>query len=185
MQEGKIVFKGKTKKDKNIIIRYIKKEDLKKMWEYINTLSKERTFILFQGEEISLEDEEKYLNDQLGKAKQGTLVPLLAFCGKELVGISQLGMNIKTGKHIGIFGLSVLKKYRGEGIGKTLMEIVLKEAKEKLKGLRIVILSVFQKNCIAINLYKKMGFIEYGKLPEGVYKDGKYEDEILMYKKIQ
>ena len=36
-----------------IIFRYPTKKDLKAMWEFINTISKEKTFIRFQGEAIS------------------------------------------------------------------------------------------------------------------------------------
>lgn len=185
MEEGKVVLTGKTKKGRDIIIRYIKTGDTEKMHEYINSLSQERTFLMYQGEEITLEDEEKYLNDHLDKLKEGKLVHLLAFDGAKLIGGSEVIMNSKIGKHTGVFGLSVSNKYRGEGVGKILMENVLKEAKENLEELKIIILQVFEKNCIAKNLYKKMGFIEYGKLPEGIFRNGEYEDEVYMYKKIR
>ena len=44
---------------------------------HINTISKEQTFILFQGEEITLEAEEKWLEGELKKIKEGKAVQLL------------------------------------------------------------------------------------------------------------
>ena len=64
----KIVYQGKTKTGKEILIRYPQKGDELKLWEYINKLSKEKTFVRLQGEEVSKEDEAKYLNDQIGRA---------------------------------------------------------------------------------------------------------------------
>jgi hypothetical protein len=63
--EGKIVFEGLSSKGNKIIIRYPVKGDVEQMRDYINSLSKEQTFIRFQGEKISLGDETKYLNRQL------------------------------------------------------------------------------------------------------------------------
>ena len=60
-----VVFQGKSKKGKDIIIRYPEKSDTQAMRDYINFLSKEQTFIRFQGETISLPEEEKYVNSQL------------------------------------------------------------------------------------------------------------------------
>ena len=60
---GKIVYKGKSKKGNEIIIRYPEKSDLNELWRYINKLSKEKTFVRFQGEEITLKEEEKFVKD--------------------------------------------------------------------------------------------------------------------------
>lgn len=76
----------KTRKD--IIFRYPTKDDLKAVWEYINTISKEQTFILFQGEEITLEAEEKWLEGELKKINQGRSVQIFAFADKKLIGVS-------------------------------------------------------------------------------------------------
>ena len=41
-----------TINNKKIYFRYLVATDAEQMWEYINTLSKEQTFIRFQGEKI-------------------------------------------------------------------------------------------------------------------------------------
>ena len=50
MKLGKIVHRGKTKKGLDIVIRYPVEVDVEMLLKYINSLSKECTFIRFQGE---------------------------------------------------------------------------------------------------------------------------------------
>jgi ribosomal protein S18 acetylase RimI-like enzyme len=64
------------------------------------------------------------------------------------------------------------------------MELILKEAEKELGELKIVTLEVYATNEVAQNLYKKMGFVEYGKLPKGVMRSGTFEDRLMMYKNI-
>ncbi len=171
--EGKIVF------------RYPTKKDLRAMWEYINTLSQERTFIRFQGENISLEEEEKYLNSLLEKIAKKQAVQLLAVCGGEIVGISDVVMKDKTEKHLGIFGITIAKNTRGQGIGTRLMEMIIDEARRNLPQLEILVLDVFANNDLAKSMYKKFGFVEYGLLLNGIKLENGYADDVLMYKVVR
>ena len=50
MEPGKVIFEGKTKKGLPVALRYPKANDLADLLNYINTISKEQTFIQFQGE---------------------------------------------------------------------------------------------------------------------------------------
>lgn len=47
-------------------------------------------------------------------------------------------------------------------------------------GLNRIHLKVLENNFIAINLYKKLGFIEEGKLRKSVFKNNEYKNEVLM-----
>lgn len=179
-----IVFKGKTKTGEDILVRYPEGGDVKKMLKYINELSKERTFIRYQGEQETLESETKYLKSRLEAIKNKKTVHLLAFSNNRLIAATDIHMMDKTEKHVGIFGISVIKDFRGKGLGKLLMELILKEAKKEIPEIKIVTLGVYSTNDIARSLYEKLGFIEYGMLPNGITRDGKFEDTILMYKNI-
>ena len=181
----KIVYKGKTKTGKEIIIRYPEIGDENEMWRYINELSKEKTFVRFQGEEIILEDETKYLNSQLKKIDEKKSITLLGFYDNKLISISDISMKDKTQKHVGILGISVAKDFRGEGLGKLLMELILKEAEKEIPQLKIVTLEVYSTNDIAQKMYEKFEFVEYGLLPNGITRGGNLEDAILMYKNIK
>lgn len=181
---GKVVYQGTTSKG-NIIIRYPKDSDAKAMTNYINTISQEKTYIRFQGESMTLEEEAKYLHDQLKKIETQRTVQLLTLHEDKIIGISAVDVKDKTESHEGVFGISLLKEYRGVGLGKLLMNLVMKEAKDYLPQLRIVTLGVFGHNSLAYEMYSKFGFKEFGRLPEGALHRGEYVDHVYMYKKIR
>ncbi len=184
MKPGTIVYTGKSKSRKEIVFRYPNKNDLRSLWEYINKISKEKTFITFQGEEMTLEGENKWLEGELKKIAEGKAVQLLVFSDNKLIGVSGITMKERAEKHVGIFGITIAKRFRDDGIGALLMETVLKEAKKNLKDLKIVTLGVFGNNAVAQKLYKKMGFIEYGNLPKGAIHNGVPVDHVYMYKEV-
>ena len=168
-----------------IIFRYPTKEDLNAMWEFINMISKEKTFIRFQGEEISLEEEKKFLNSHLLKIAKKESVQLLVFFKGRLIGISDITMKDKIEKHLGVFGIIIAKDFRGQGIGKMLMEKVIDEARKNLSQLEIILLNVFANNDLAKQMYKKFGFVEYGLMPNGIKLETGYADDVLMYKVVR
>jgi RimJ/RimL family protein N-acetyltransferase len=182
--EGKIVFSGVTKSNNAVEIRYVKKDDAPAMLEYINTLSLERTFITLQGEQLSLKDEISYVNSQIKNMKNKRSILLLATVDKKVIGIGGVNMQEKTEKHIGVFHISVAQNFRGDGIGKALMKCVLEEAQNNIPDLKIITLTVFAVNTVAITLYKQFGFIQFGLLPNGSVRNEKYEDEVYMYKNV-
>ena len=172
-------------KDEKILIRYPQKDDLRQMWKYINTLSKEKTFIRFQGEEISLKEEKEYLNKLLKNIKAKKSIQLSVYSNNQLVGSSTLELGDKIERHIGLFGITIAKEFRGQGIGRLLMDLTLKEAQKNLPGLKIIKLGVFANNHKAFDMYKKAGFLEYGRLPKGILTGNKeLIDHIYMYKFI-
>ncbi len=71
------------------------------------------------------------------------------------------------------------KEYWGKGYGMEAVKILLRYAFVSL-GLRKICLSVFGNNKRAIACYIKCGFEQEGMRKEQFYKDGRYEDEILM-----
>jgi ribosomal protein S18 acetylase RimI-like enzyme len=80
--------------------------------------------------------------------------------------------------HVGGFGIAIKQGYRGIGLGTRMMQTLIEESRKA--GLKIVVLEVFDTNEIAKRLYRKMGFKEAGRIPKGVYKNGKYVDSIRM-----
>lgn len=183
--DRKIVFEGKTKKGTSIVIRYPNQEDAQEMCDYINTLSLEQTFIAFQGEQNTLESETKYLNELLEKIEKRKAVLLLVFCDGKLIGNSGIDLRDKAMSHEGVFGISIAKDFRGEGIGKILMTHVLEEAEKNLPELKIITLGVFSDNDLAYEMYEKFGFKEFGRLPKGIKHKKEYVDHIYMYKNVR
>lgn len=183
--EGKIIFTGTAKDGTPLLIRYPCLDDTQAMLDYINTLSKEQTFIRFQGEQLTYEFEEKFVKELVQKIAEHTAVYLLVFSDNMLIGSAGVTLGEKISLHQGVFGLTVAKDYRGRGIGKLLMEKALAEASAYLNNLKVITLSVFANNQVAIALYEKLGFTVYGRLPEGICYKGGYVDEVMMYKKVR
>ncbi|MDD2482759.1 MAG: GNAT family N-acetyltransferase [Candidatus Shapirobacteria bacterium] len=183
--ENKIIHTAITKTGKTVSFRYPTIDDAEILMNYINKISAEKSFILLQGEQQSLEEETKWLKDKLEKIDKNKCVYFLGFIDNNLVATAEITLGSFVKKHIGSFGICVAKKYRGEGIGKILMDSVIKESIKNIKDLKIIELEVFANNPIAQELYKKMGFIEFGRMPEGIKHKDNFIDAILMYKKVK
>lgn len=166
----------------NILIRSVEQNDVNEMCSFINEISKEKSYIRLQGEEITLDEEIRYVDDFVRRVGEGTAVKLLAFSGKTLVGVADVYLKDKIERHIGVFGITIKKEWRGKGLGKELMKRTLEEAEKHIKGLRIIELGVFANNPVAKKMYEQMGFIEYGRLPQGIQHRGEFVDHIYMYK---
>lgn len=180
-----IILETKTKSDKTISFRYPTIDDTEILMNYINKISLEKSFITFQGEQTTFEDEKKWLESKLEAIQNKKCVFILAFIENKLVGNTDINSGVFFAKHVGDFGITIDIDYRGNGIGELLMDLVIKESIKNIDGLKIIKLGVFSDNLIGQNLYKKMGFIEYGRLPEGAKHADNFVDEIFMYKKIK
>lgn len=76
-------------------------------------------------------------------------------------------------------GLDISKFARGRGYATQVYEYMLWYLFDQL-GLNRIGLYVIETNSVAINLYKKLGFIEEGVLREAIFRDGKFNDYIQM-----
>jgi ribosomal protein S18 acetylase RimI-like enzyme len=84
-------------------------------------------------------------------------------------------------RHIAAIGICTSKQYRNIGIGKALMQSVIKWAKEN-PTIKKLALSVFIDNTSAISLYEKLGFLTEGRLPREIQRgENDYVDTIMMY----
>jgi len=80
--------------------------------------------------------------------------------------------------HVAGIGMGLLPEFRGQGIGRRLIENALTWAWNS--GLEQVELSVLTDNDVAVGLYRSVGFIEQG-VRRRVWKlDGQYRDVVLM-----
>ena len=183
MQPPKIAFEGFTPKGLAVKLRYPVPDDVNALWEYINQLSTEQTFILFQGEEIAIDDETAWLNDKLQSIAHKQSVMVLALYGLELIGVAEIDKLDHVNRHIGSLGISVAYNYRGRGVGELLMKIVIAEALLELAGLKIITLEVFGNNSVAQNLYGKLGFTEYGRIPGGIIHRDTPVDDVYMFRR--
>ena len=80
MEQGTIVLEGRSRQGKSLLIRSLQHNDAEALCRYINALSSERTFVRFQGEQVSLEGERAYISGQLERMEKNQAVQLVAFC---------------------------------------------------------------------------------------------------------
>jgi ribosomal protein S18 acetylase RimI-like enzyme len=85
----------------------------------------------------------------------------------------------KTRHRGGIRSLYVAAEARGRGIGRTLLERVIAEAREQ-PGVEQVTLVVVSTNAVARHLYETFGFTVYGVEPRALKLGDTYYDEDLM-----
>jgi len=174
----------KTKKDRIVDIIEPTADLLDEILEFVNALAHEDTFLTFHpGKMITRDEEEGWLKNNLEAIKNQSLLIYWAISNGKIAGVVEIrrGNSVREW-HIGTIGLMVDQNFRGEGLGRFLLEFILKKAKEL--GIRTAIVTLFSDNEIAKNLYKKIGFVEYGVLPDGVYRKNEFSDHILMYKRV-
>jgi ribosomal protein S18 acetylase RimI-like enzyme len=108
---------------------------------------------------------------------------IVAEINEEVVGLIVFrSKSTKRLSHTGTFTAMVKKEYRNQGIGKLLIKELLNWA-EQNPLIEKVSLGVLSTNQRAIDLYKKMGFIQEGrKIKEVKFSQEVYVDDILMYR---
>jgi RimJ/RimL family protein N-acetyltransferase len=80
--------------------------------------------------------------------------------------------------HAGKLGMGIVPAYRGQGLGRRLIEATLQAARDA--GMERIELSVHADNGRAIALYEKVGFVREGLARRSVRIDGRYKDAIHM-----
>jgi RimJ/RimL family protein N-acetyltransferase len=122
--------------------------------------------------------ERDYLTTQVTRPDWLCLVAI-SESGEVIGDLTLDGKKRKAMRHCAILGISVRADYRGQGVGRALMERAIAWARESGAITRIE-LQVLARNAIAIRLYEKLGFQHEGHHPRAFYRDGQYLDDITM-----
>ena len=178
LKPGKIIKKFTTKKENEVVIRYPKWEDLEGLLEFINNLSQEDTFVLYNGERVTKEWEMEYLVQAFKDVERGNRIQLCAFVSGKLVANSSVIRKRLRAKHVGSIAISVVQGYREEGIGSELLKTLIDESKKL--GLKMLLIDLFANNKRAQHVYQKIGFKECGRFPKMYFYKGQYVDQIMM-----
>ena len=141
-------------------------EDGPEVSTFFTTTHGETDYLLSYPEENTRDDEKQsnYLKETTESDRE---IELLAIVDGKVVGMagfSAIGSKYKV-RHRAEFGITVSKDYWGQGIGKAIMNACIDCAKEA--GYIQLELDVVADNTRAIELYKKLGFIEFGRNPKG------------------
>lgn len=102
------------------------------------------------------------------------------FEGDRVIGhVDLTGASLYAGLHRARLGIGVERKYRGQGKGSALLEVVLKWARREPE-LSWVDLSVFAHNARAQALYARHGFREVGRSLDAYRLNGLSIDDVHM-----
>ncbi|EJN31106.1 acetyltransferase, ribosomal protein N-acetylase [Pseudomonas sp. GM78] len=112
-------------------------------------------------------------------------VVLGAFDEDRLAGIAGLAFEPreKARHKATLFGMYVSANVRQRGLGYQLVQAVLAEARTH-PHLRLVKLTVTAGNDAAFNLYRRCGFVQFGREPMAVRVGEQYFDKIHMWREI-
>ncbi|MBS7616409.1 GNAT family N-acetyltransferase [Candidatus Bathyarchaeota archaeon] len=182
MKTGEVIREFIAKDGRRVILRTLKWEDLDDLLDYINSLVEEGANII-RTEKVSRMEEIEWLSRVLATQEKGEIFTVAAEVDGHLVANSEIMRRPGYSRHVGVIGIAIKKGFRGVGIGTEMMKALEEHARKV--GLKVLTLSVFASNQTAMNLYRKMGFVETGRIPKKFFKDGDYIDEILMTKILE
>ena len=137
-------------------------------------------FLLMNPDEIkyTAEGEMGFIKDM--NESDGKML-VLAFVDGEYAGncsFTRIGTSRRSA-HRADIGIALLQKYTGFGLGRLMLEQLLKKIKEA--GYQQAELTVVSGNERAYHLYESLGFKECGRMPKAnKYDDGSYSDNIHM-----
>ena len=80
-----------------------------------------------------------------------------------------------------VLGADIHASHRGKGYANVMWRLMLDVCFNNL-DLHRVSLTVAEYNDVGQKVYRKVGFVEEGRLCDALLRDGKYHDQIMMYR---
>ena len=170
----------KLKDGRVCIIRNATALDAKDVLALYNNVNNETDFLLTYPDEkgFSIEEEKSFLRQKEESTIEVELCALVDNAIVGLAGVSAIGTREKI-SHRAELGVSIEKDFWHLGIGSALTKASIECATKA--GYRQLELEVVADNKNAIALYKKIGFVEYGRNPRGfISRSSDYQELILM-----
>lgn len=123
---------------------------------------------------------------RLGDSPEAIEVVFGAWVGSELVGAAGLSLQTrpKSRHKATLFGMVVAPPHGGHGLGKGLVDAVLQHARSR-PPLQLVQLTVSRGNDVALALYRRCGFVEFGVEPMATAGEHGFVDKIHLWCPLQ
>jgi RimJ/RimL family protein N-acetyltransferase len=178
MKTGKVVHMFSASDGRKVVLRALRWEDLDDLLEMINSLVEEKANITLD-QKVSRETEIDWLSRALSRQERNEVLYVAAEVEGNVVANSEISRRPNTcERHVGVIGIAIKKGFRDMGIGTMMTKSLVEQG--RTMGLRVLTLGVFANNERAIHVYKKVGFVESGRITQKFFKDGQYIDEIVM-----
>lgn len=182
-----MIFESRKVIDKTgqeVILRNAEKRDAQDLIHYLKMTTAETPYLIREPDEVTLsvEYEEAFIQNMVESERELMLIATVD--GKHVGNCSLMSIgSFKRYRHRCEIAIALYQEYCGRGIGRIMMETVMKAAKEL--GYEQAELEVIADNKGAIALYEKLGFETYGCFPDNMkYEDGTYVDAKWMMKKL-
>ena len=169
---------------KEIILRSASPEDAELLVDYLKTVTGETRFLMTYPDEVryTIEEEVKFINSH--NESENCLL-IMAYVNGEYAGNCSFEgrASSRRVKHRADIGIALFQEYTGFGLGRLMLEVLLKKMKEQ--GFEQAELAVAGGNDRAYHLYESIGFKECGCIPKAnKYDDGTYSDEFIMVRSL-
>jgi len=164
----------------DITIRQARPEDAEQVIALVHRITSEPGISVLTGPgefALTVEQEQQFFADC---AAADNALYLVAEVEGQIVGLlSCRGGKRRAERHAATLGISVAREWRNQGVGSKLMARSIEWARSTGIVTRIE-LRVFTRNVAAIHLYEKYGFEFEGRLRRAAYRDGEYQDNLVM-----
>lgn len=175
---NKIVKSFKSKKGNDIIFRYPGIDDYNDMYAFACDIGSEDTFVTLDAPP-SEADEQAFFTHMMESVKKKESIYLMAYVNGVFAGNGRVARGKGRHYHAGSLGISLSRRFRDEGIGTELMKSLIDESRKL--GLRLLTLTCFETNVVALHVYEKLGFKQAGIIPGAISYKGQYIGEVHYY----
>ena len=164
----------------DVVLRALRWGDLDDLLELHNELIDEEAMI--GGDKKMTRDEQVDRHAEMMKEMEGgRSVFVIAEIDGKAVGQTNARKRGGRLRHTAGLGVFVRRAHWGRGIGSELIREL--EAQAVKIGVEVLCLEVYSVSP-AVELYRRLGYAEYGRLPGGIRYHGGYVDAVSMYKRI-
>ncbi|MFL5813249.1 MAG: GNAT family N-acetyltransferase [Bdellovibrionia bacterium] len=173
-------IQSKTKSGMETVIRSPEASEAESILNATREMIQTSAHLLIQPEEFRLTtaQEEAYIDRHLQDSGK---MMIAAYVAEAPIGVLTFASgHLKRNSHVGTLAMTVLSNYRGQGVGRQMLDALISWAK-LAPGIEKIELEVQSKNAPAIALYDKLGFQTEGKSLRAIrFSDGQYDDVIRM-----
>lgn len=168
------------KNGKTILLRHVETEDAQKVIDFVQGFVYESEFVPLVEGEFNPTIEEEIALLKLYIEQENKLFLVAEYDGKIVGNINLDGHTRKILRHTAVFGMGMWKEWQNTGLGTAILFHAIDWARSN-PILEMLWLQVYAENEAGLALYRKMGFVEYGRTPKFFKQNGRYHDEILMH----
>jgi len=174
----------RTRDNQEVAFREPQSLDARALMRFINQIAVEPMSGITVNKRVTLKDEKVWLKNILTGIRRGTTIMLVVEADGAIVGNCHVERRKDKRSHRAVLGIALAEKWRGKGIGEALTKKAIELARKRMPGLDTIELSFLDYNKRASMLYRKLGFVEIGRIPRSVREGSKYFDEHLMLRRL-